>query len=464
MDAFCALSTPAGISGIAVIRASGQGVIEGIAEAVRVLRTTGDTTGVSLTDLGGYEAAFCAFADPKTQEEIDRVVVTVYRSPYSYTGDDMIEISCHGGSAVRQEILRVLNSLGIRPAGPGEFTRTAFINGKLDLTSAEAVMNVIDADSKRALEAGNTQLMGALRDKITQVENKLYGVLSSIEMMLEFPEHDDTPESLEAVKVKLSEAIDDINRLSSSYGRGRLLVERMKVAIAGLPNAGKSTLLNFFAGFDRAIVTDIPGTTRDTLELNAEVDGIPVTFIDTAGLRQTEDAVEKIGVELAGRAAREADLILYLIAPTDSFEETRKALDSFDKDKLRLVFTKSDAGVNPEKNKLSEIVADPGYCCEISVRQDQNTESITKLIADAYEKAGGINASDVTVISGRHYDLLLKASDKLNQAMELLQTDMGIDVCSQVIRAALDDTGEITGRVVSDELVDTIFSRFCIGK
>ena len=258
MEPFCALSTPAGTSGIAVIRASGEGVSEKVSQAVKILRTTGERTDVSLSSLKGYESAFARFEDPKTNRTVDEVVITVFKAPHSYTGDDMIEISCHGGQAVRQEILRVLYDLGIRPAAPGEFTKTAFINGKLDLTKAEAVMNVISADSTRALDAANTQLMGALKNKISEVEDKLYGALSSIEMMIEFPEHDDTPENTKLITEKIASSKDDIDSLAQSFGRGRLLTERMKIAIIGLPNSGKSTLLNFLAGFSRAIVTDTP--------------------------------------------------------------------------------------------------------------------------------------------------------------------------------------------------------------
>ncbi|MBP5181111.1 MAG: tRNA uridine-5-carboxymethylaminomethyl(34) synthesis GTPase MnmE, partial [Clostridiales bacterium] len=391
MEPFCALSTPAGTSGIAVIRASGEGVSEKVSQAVKILRTTGERTDVSLSSLKGYESAFARFEDPKTNRTVDEVVITVFKAPHSYTGDDMIEISCHGGQAVRQEILRVLYDLGIRPAAPGEFTKTAFINGKLDLTKAEAVMNVISADSTRALDAANTQLMGALKNKISEVEDKLYGALSSIEMMIEFPEHDDTPENTKLITEKIASSKDDIDSLAQSFGRGRLLTERMKIAIIGLPNSGKSTLLNFLAGFSRAIVTDTPGTTRDTLEFNTEIEGIPVTFVDTAGIRQTEDEIEAIGVKLAGVAASEADLILYLIAPEAGAQDVRETLSALDASKVRVLFTKSDAGTNPDKDEIEKILSEfnIGSASEISVRDNINTDVIGSIVKQTYENAGG---------------------------------------------------------------------------
>ena len=466
MEPFCALSTPAGVSGIAVIRASGEGVAFKVSKAVKILRTTGGRTSAALTDLKGYESAYGRFEDPDSGRIIDEVVVTYYEAPHSYTGDDMLEISCHGGQAVRQEILRVLYGLGIRPAAPGEFTKTAFINGKIDLTKAEAVMNVISADSARALEASNSQLMGALRDKITQVEDRLYGVLSSIEMMIEFPEHDDTPENTKAIEDGIRSCRDDLDSLYESFGRGRLLTERMKVAIIGLPNSGKSTLLNFLAGYSRAIVTDTPGTTRDTIEFNTEIEGVPVTFVDTAGIRQTDDAIEAMGVKLAGLAASQADLILYLIAPDACALDVKKTMEDLDAAKVRVIFSKSDKGDNPDKENIRSILSSFGIndTVQISVKDNVNTDVIGGFIKDAYEKAGGLNASDITVLSSRHADLLNKASGKLTQALGIISDGLGVDVCSQVVRAALDDTGEITGRIVSEELADTIFSKFCIGK
>ena len=449
-----------------MIRASGEDVSLKAEKAIKILRTTGERTDAALTDLKGYESAYARFTDPVNNKTIDDVVVTFFKAPHSYTGEDMIEISCHGGQAVRQEILRVLNSCGIRPAAPGEFTKTAFINGKMDLTEAEAVMNVISADSARALEASNSQLMGELLKRITASEDKLYQALSSIEMMIEFPEHDDTPENTKAVEDLIVSVRDEYDSLAKSFGRGRLLTERMKVAILGLPNSGKSTLLNFLAGYTRAIVTDIPGTTRDTLEFNTEIEGVPVTFVDTAGIRDTEDVIEARGVELARIAASEADLVLYLIAPETSCDDVLGTIDGLDASKIRIIFTKSDIGNNPDREKIEQELLNKGVTgfASVSVKEDVNTDLVGKFVKETYESAGGINASDITVLSSRHAALLLSAVEKLNEAISVLRNGLGVDVCSQVIRAALDDSGLITGREVSDELVETIFSRFCIGK
>lgn len=466
MEPFCALSTPAGKSGIAVIRASGDGVCEAVSGAIRILRTTGDRKGVDLRELGGYESAYAQLVDISTGKIIDNVVVTVYRAPHSYTGDDMMEISCHGGSAVRQEILRVLYECGIRPAGPGEFTKTAFINGKLDLTSAEAVMKVICADSSRLLEAANGQVLGALRERIEAVEGDLYKALSLLEMILEFPEHDDTPENTERISSILASCRNDIAKLEKSFNRGRLLTSRMKIAIVGIPNSGKSTLLNLFAGYGRAIVTDTPGTTRDTLEINSESDGIPVTFIDTAGIRETQDEIEEMGVERAQIAASEADLVFYLIAPDETPDEALATAEELDPAKTRVFFTKSDIGQNPREEEIRGDLAKAGFenFTRISAKTGENVEVVREYIRTFYENTDGLSGSDVIVLSDRQAELLKSASEKLDQAVRVLEDGIGEDICSQLVRGALDDTGEITGRVVTEELVENIFSDFCIGK
>lgn len=464
---FCACSTPAGTSGIAVIRVSGEDLGSYLDDCFDIIRSSSEYK--SFSELPGYTCALADMKDPETGAKIDRVIVTAFKAPHSYTGENMAEISCHGGVAVRQEIFRVLYARGIRPAEPGEFTKTAFINGKLDLSEAESVMSVINAESSRTLKAANDLALGALSQRLDLVEKKLYRSLAVIEMMVEFPEHDDTPENAEEVRKACADCLDELNALSLSYERGRLLSDRLKVALTGIPNSGKSTLLNALAGYDRAIVTETPGTTRDTLELNIDIDGIPVTIIDTAGIRDTEDTIEAMGVERSVNASRSADLNLYMIAPEQSAEEVAPVIDKLSESgaaEIVAIFSKSDVGTNPEEEKIREYLNDKGITDQITISafEESGTEAVRKVITEFYERTGDTSASKITVISARHAGLLNAASEKLREAYAMIYDGVGIDIASSVIRAALDDIGEITGKTVSKELVDTIFSDFCIGK
>lgn len=463
---FCACSTPAGKAGIAVIRVSGENLSSYVDNLISIIRSA-DSSMKKYSELKGYMAAYADFIDPKNGKIIDKVIITRFVAPHSYTGDEMLEISCHGGNAVKQEILRILEESGIEPATRGEFTKTAFINGKLDLSEAEAVMNVINSDSRRSLQASNSQLCGTLSKKINAIEEDLYKALALIEMIVEFPEHDDTPENSDKVLEFVTNSYNALLEVAKSYEQGRILSDSMKVALCGLPNSGKSTLLNSLAGYERAIVTDTPGTTRDTLELKTEVDGIPVTVVDTAGIRETSDVIEAMGVERAISAATEADLILYLVSPEMALEDMEEALRSFDNSKLRVVLTKSDiddstdriSGVNEVLKKLSINDA-----ILISAKENLNMDFLKNEITEYYNNLGGMTSEGITILSSRHHDLLIKAVDLLIDAENVINLCAGVEIASSIIRSALDATGEITGKVVSGELVNTIFSDFCIGK
>jgi tRNA modification GTPase len=462
---FCACSTPSGTAGIGVIRLSGEGSSVIADKCIRVLRAY-DESIKTCSQMPGYTACYARFEDPADGRTIDNVIVTHFVAPHSYTGDEMFEISCHGGIAVKQEILRVLESVGARPAGRGEFTKRAFVNGKLDLAEAEAVMNVINADSGRALDAANSQMHGELSSKLTSIEQKLYEALALIEMIVEFPEHDDTPENTDKITDICKTSVSDLDALIRSYAKGKMLTERMKIVLCGKPNSGKSTLLNAIAGFDRAIVTDTPGTTRDTLELQADIASVPVTVVDTAGLRDTSDEIEEMGIRRAVTAVSEADLVFYLIAPDEDISSVEENLVNMDPSKTKVVFTKTDEGDNPHKEEIVKLLTDRGISdrIEISAKSGFNMDLFEKEVEKTYEEAGGLLAEDIMIISKRHSDALVSASDKLRSATDAVEGGLGVDIASSVIRSALDDIGAITGKTVSAELADTIFSRFCIGK
>ena len=374
-EPICACSTPAGISGIAVIRISGNGCGKLADKCSVILRSSGNYS--KLSELPGYTCAFGYVKDPSDGIKVDEVIFTRFEAPHSYTGEEMVEISSHGSGAVKQEILKCLGMSGIRMAYPGEFSRRAFINGKMSLASAEAVMDVINSETERQLEAAGSLMSGKLAEEISYIENNLYEQAAMLETFTEFDNEDDEEqenEKLETVKDNLSDCHDRLTSLCKGYGKGRILSERLRVALLGLPNSGKSTLLNTLTGFDRAIVTEVAGTTRDTIEVQININGIPVTLIDTAGIRETEDIIENIGIGKAFEAGRGADMVFYMIPPDMTVEEAYTGVREIAEDceSVTGVFSKSDAGENPERKQIEEKLAALGIKNFISISAEED--------------------------------------------------------------------------------------------
>ncbi|MCR5385215.1 MAG: tRNA uridine-5-carboxymethylaminomethyl(34) synthesis GTPase MnmE [Saccharofermentans sp.] len=467
-EPICACSTPAGISGIAVIRISGNGCGKLADKCSVILRSSGDYS--RLSEIPGYTCAFGYVKDPSSNDKVDEVIFTHFEAPHSYTGEEMVEISSHGSGAVKQEILKCLGMSGIRMAYPGEFSRRAFINGKMSLASAEAVMDVINSETERQLEAAGSLLSGKLADEIDYIERNLYNQAAMLETFTEFDTEDQDEEEakLETVKDNLSDCHDRLTALCKGYGKGRILSERLRVALLGLPNSGKSTLLNTLTGFDRAIVTEVAGTTRDTIEVQLNINGIPVTLIDTAGIRETEDIIESMGIGKAYEAGRGADMIFYMIPPEMTAAEAYSGVKDIieDCDSVTAVFSKSDAGTNPDRDAIEEGLKSLGIknFISISAEEDLNIDKLEDTIIDYYQELGGGASEGLLITNSRHYTKFLKASRKLAMALDALDNNLGTEVCASALRACLDEIGEVTGKTVSATLADTIFSRFCIGK
>ena len=471
-EPICACSTPAGISGLAVIRISGNGCGVLTDKCTKIIRSSGDYDRTSL--LPGYTCAYGNVIDPKLGETIDEVVITHFEAPHSYTGEEMVEISCHGSSAVKQEIMRCLGISGIRVAYPGEFSRRAFINGKMSLASAEAVMDVINADTERQLQAAGSLMSGKLAEKIDSIEKNLYDQMARIESLVEFDrDADDAADEdteADAILEELVAQSESLEQLCAGYGKGRILSERMRVALLGLPNSGKSTLLNTLTGYDRAIVTEVAGTTRDTIEVQVDINGIPVTLIDTAGIRETDDIIESIGIGRAMEAGREADLVFYMIPPDMDSYEVKEGLmelsEDIGGDRITAVFSKSDEGKNPEEKDIIEVLEKLGITRTISVSAEEelNIDKLEDVITSYYDSLGGGQSEGLLITNSRHYSKFNKGLKKLGMAIEALEEGLGVEVCSSALRSCLDEIGEVTGKTVSATLADTIFSRFCIGK
>lgn len=474
---YCACATPPGIGGIAVIRMSGKQSAQVADRVFFVIRTCSDTV-KTVESMEGYTTAFGHIKDPVSGRIIDEAVLTFFRSPHSYTGEDLIEISCHGGSAVRQEILRVLIENGARAAVPGEFTKSAFLAGKIDLTQAESVMDVISSESSLALASAGLQLLGALKQEIRSISDALYQAFAALEMIVEFPEHDDSPENTRAAADEIKHQIERLESLATTYSQGKILREKMTVVLCGIPNSGKSSLLNRLAGYDRAIVTAIPGTTRDTLEVITSVEGIPVRLIDTAGLRETMDEIEKIGVSRAYDAVREADLLLWLISPEEDAGEDLSFLSAAAKrlgdQKIGILVSKSDLISEKTATEfrdlvLAKITAEGllekiRFSMSFSSETGEGIRTIGHQIKSIYDELGQGRDSELLITNARHYTHVLSAAARLKQAESVLMNGEPSEIACSLIRMAMDELGEITGDCVSETLVETIFSRFCIGK
>ena len=379
---------------------------------------------------------------------VDDCMVVFFPGPGSYTGEDMVEINCHGGIVTVRQILSLLSRLGFRPAGPGEFTRRAFENGKMDLSQAEAVMDVVTAGAERSLQAALRQLSGSVKSAVTDMEEGLMDALSGIDAAIDYPDEaeEDTvehlPEALSRVKSLLEETILEGRR-------GRVLRDGIQVVILGQPNVGKSSLLNRLLGEERAIVTDIPGTTRDLLNESTVIEGVPVRFLDTAGIREGADAVERIGVARARAAAETADMILLVLDGSQPLQEEDAALLEQTADSKRiLVANKMDLGYRLE-------LAEPTV--PISAKEGRGIRELQQAIL---EKVGAVGAGEPIITNERHLHALERALEALCQAhvspeLELAATD---------IREALGCLGQITGSSVDEAVIDRIFERFCVGK
>lgn len=394
---------------------------------------------------------------------IDEVLVSYFKAPKSYTTENMCEINSHGGNIVMKKILELCLKNGADLAEPGEFTKRAFLNGRIDLSQAESVIDIINAKSDREAKEGIKQLEGYLADEIRKIKSGILDVMTNIEVSIDYPEYD-TPEVLEEeLKEKLNDTLNKLIKLEKSFDNGKLIKEGIRTAIIGKPNAGKSSLLNAILKEERAIVTEYEGTTRDTIEEFVNINGIPLKLIDTAGIRNTENAVEKIGIERSIKYAKEADLVILIIDASKKLsDEDIEILGFVEPKKTIIILNKMDLEQKVDVN-------------EKEISKFQNIIKISALkkegIEDLYEKIGNmfnlnqINVdSDIVITNQRHKCQIEKAIKNLNSALESLEKNMPIDIVAISLKDVLSDLGEITGEEASEEIINEIFSRFCLGK
>lgn len=448
---------------MAVIRLSGSGSAELVDRCFQ-------STGGSATTAG--LAGFTCLLGTVRREDgsvIDQVVVTRFAAPRSYTGEDLVEISCHGGTAVKRALLERFCALGARLAEPGEFTRRAFLSGKMDLSQAEAVIDLISASAERSARAAAAQMGGSLAREARAYADRLYRLLAALEMAVEYPDHDQADSMPSA-----SACRDESRRLAawaSGYARGRMLREGLRVTLAGPPNSGKSSLLNALARQNRAIVSEIPGTTRDTVDVRLEMDGIPVILTDTAGLRDGVDPIEKQGIERARQAIDESDLVFWLIPadlPPDDRTADERAADwraaaqATSTEILAVVakadLPEADAWISLLKNRLGST---PTAC---STQSGDGLDALRRIMIQHYEKAGAASSEDLLITNVRHQQCLSRAAERAAEAADGLDAGLPAEIIAALLHQAIEALRELTGDDVSEHLIDQIFSRFCVGK
>lgn len=462
-DTICAVSTASGMGAIAVVRLSGERSHE---IALSVFRKKNNMLNVN--DIEAYKAYFGEVFDPKSDDMIDEVLVTFFKSPHSYTGEDSVEISCHGSIYIQQRILELLVNQGARLAEPGEFSKRAFINGKLDLTQAEAVADLISSQNEASHRIAVNQLKGGFSKELKELRAKLLDLTSLLELELDFSEEDVEFADRTQLRDILNESLTHIGKLTDSFRLGNAIKNGIPVAIAGETNAGKSTLLNAILGEERAIVSDIEGTTRDTIEETFNINGTLYRFIDTAGIRETSETIEKIGIERTFRKISEADIILGMLDLTKGYESVCKSaeliiskIDS-EKQTLLLIGNKRDLAGSFPISKLQESFSDIHFSF-ISAKDTADIDTLKSLIIK-YSDIHQVTSNESLVTNVRHYEALVHAAQSLRQVRNGMDTNLSADLLAEDLKDALYHLGSITGEVTNNEVLGNIFGRFCVGK
>jgi tRNA modification GTPase len=454
-DTIAAITTPLGESGIGAVRISGPGAY---AVGDKIFKSKSE---VPLKERRDRSIQYGTIVD-ENGTCIDEVLALIMKGPHSYTAEDVLEIQCHGGREALESILQLILRSGARMANPGEFTERAFVNGRIDLAQAEAVMDVIQAKSRAGLTSAVSQLEGRLSKVINKTRNELTELVTRLEVMIDYPEEDlediavpDVSGALKGVQKKLQHMLEE----SQS---GRMIRDGVMAAIAGTPNAGKSSLLNRLLQEERAIVTDVPGTTRDVLEEWITLRGIPVCLVDTAGIRETDDTVEKIGVSRARQYLDRADIILAVIDSSRPLtEEDKDILQSVAGKNVIVVLNKTDLPPVVTSKDLSPY----GFLlCPISASTGKGLDELKDMLLQEVLKGGFTDGPSALLTNTRHIELVRQSAEALNRAQQSLQDGMPLDCAVVDIRQAWDALGSITGDTVHDDIVEEIFSRFCLGK
>ena len=456
MSTIASISTAPGIGGIGIIRMSGENTFNVLEKIFKAKSPK------SIEEIPGYTIKYGHIFNE--EKIIDEVLVSYFKAPKSYTTEDMCEINSHGGMVIMRKILELCLKNGAELAEPGEFTKRAFLGGRIDLSQAESIIDILNAKSEREANEGIKQLEGYLSERINEVKNSLLEIMTNIEVSIDYPEYD-TPEvtnndilrSIEFSKNKLKD-------LKKSFDNGKYIKQGIKTVIIGKPNAGKSSLLNAILKEDRAIVTEIEGTTRDTIEEFVNINGIPLKLIDTAGIRNAKDEVEKIGIEKSKKLAEDADLIIAILDSSKELSEEDLEILNIAKNKKTIVILNKvdlEQKIKPENPKLEFFNKN---IINLSAKNKTGLELLYEKITTMFNLNEINLENDVVITNERHKNLISKAIENLNKAEKVLKDGMPVDIISISLKDALSNLGAITGEEAGEEIIDEIFARFCLGK
>lgn len=458
-NTIAAIATASGTGGIGIIRMSGDKCFE-VLKKIFIPKNKN----VDIDKVDGYTIKYGYIIDPSTKEKIDEVLVSFFRAPKSYTTENMCEINSHGGMIIERKILEQCLNNGAELAEPGEFTKRAFLNGRIDLSQAESVIDIINAKTDKEAKASFEQLQGNLSKEIEEIRASLLDIMSDIEASIDYPEYD-IEETTEDKAIKLLEKEKNrLELLEKSFENGKLLKEGIKTIIIGKPNSGKSSLLNVILKEERAIVSDYAGTTRDTIEEFININGIPLKLVDTAGIRDTEDFVEKIGVKKAIKLAEDADLIIAIFDSSKKLEEEDfKVLDIIKNRKSIVLLNKCD--LSQKNNETINYISNLNKTViKASMKTEEGIRELYDTIYNLFNKKEIEMNDGIIVTNIRHKNLIHKAIENNIKAIESIKNKMPIDITAICIKEILEDLGEITGNNVSEDIINKIFSKFCLGK
>ncbi|HFJ9476121.1 tRNA uridine-5-carboxymethylaminomethyl(34) synthesis GTPase MnmE [Bacillus thuringiensis] len=455
-DTIAAISTALGEGAIAIVRVSGDDAVE---KVDRIFK------GKDLTEVSSHTIHYGHIVDLDTNQVIEEVMVSIMRAPRTFTRENIVEINCHGGLVSVNKVLQLILAQGVRLAEPGEFTKRAFLNGRIDLSQAEAVMDLIRAKTDRAMNVAINQMEGRLSKLIGRLRQEILETLAHVEVNIDYPEYDDVEEMTHNILIeKATHVRSEIEKILETSKQGKILREGIATAIIGRPNVGKSSLLNSLVQEKKAIVTDIAGTTRDVIEEYVNVRGVPLKLIDTAGIRETEDVVERIGVERSKEMMSQADLVLVVVnyseALTNEDEDLFHAVQGKD---FIVIVNKTDLPQAIDMERVTEL-AEGNRVITTSLIEEQGIDELEKAIADLFFE-GTIDSTDMTYVSNvRHIGLLTQAGQTIGDAIEAIENGVPIDMVQIDLTRTWEILGEITGDTVHESLIDQLFSQFCLGK